>query len=149
MSAAQPAIGTVGLGSFELTGGGTFLNLVAATTNALNGALPARRPDHYKNFTVVGILLMALLGGIGGGVGRRRADRRGVDRPRPGGAPPRRERAARGAWSASPSASPRCTGAGRNPWPPNRPVSTAMTTAARFSAARSPEGPPGNCACSA
>jgi len=33
-------------------------------------ALLARRPDHYKNFTVVGILLMALLGGIGGGVTR-------------------------------------------------------------------------------
>ena len=25
------------------------------------------RPDHYRNFTVVGILPMALLGGIGGG----------------------------------------------------------------------------------
>lgn len=70
MSATQWAMGTVGFGSFELTGGGTFINLVAATTNALNGALLARRPDHYKNFTVVGILLMALLGGIGGGVGR-------------------------------------------------------------------------------
>lgn len=44
MSAAQLAIGTVGLGSFELTGGGTFINLVAATTNALNGALPAAAP---------------------------------------------------------------------------------------------------------
>ena len=32
--------------------------------------LLARRPDHYRNFTVVGILLMALLGGIGGGVTR-------------------------------------------------------------------------------
>lgn len=60
----------VGFGSFEFSGGGTFINLVAATTNALNGALLARRPDHYKNFTVVGILLMALLGGIGGGVSR-------------------------------------------------------------------------------
>ncbi|MFS0698217.1 trimeric intracellular cation channel family protein [Streptomyces nitrosporeus] len=30
----------------------------------------ASRPDHYKNFTVAGILLMALLGGIGGGVSR-------------------------------------------------------------------------------
>ena len=28
------------------------------------------RTDHYRNFTVVGILLMALLGGIGGGVTR-------------------------------------------------------------------------------
>lgn len=63
-------MGPVGFGSFAFTGGGTFINLVAATTNALNGALLARRPDHYKNFTVVGILLMALLGGIGGGVSR-------------------------------------------------------------------------------
>ncbi|MFI7236051.1 TRIC cation channel family protein [Streptomyces cyaneofuscatus] len=58
------AVEAVGFGSFAFTGGGTFINLVAATTNALNGALLARRPDHYKNFTVVGILLMALLGGI-------------------------------------------------------------------------------------
>ncbi|HEX6931008.1 MAG TPA: TRIC cation channel family protein, partial [Streptosporangiaceae bacterium] len=36
----------------------------------LNGALLARRPDHYKNFTVVGILLMAFLMGIGGGMTR-------------------------------------------------------------------------------
>ncbi|MFF1513078.1 trimeric intracellular cation channel family protein [Streptomyces sp. NPDC058305] len=70
MSATQLALGTVGFGSFEFTGGGTLINLVAATTNALNGALLARRPDHYKNFTVIGILLMALLGGIGGGVSR-------------------------------------------------------------------------------
>ena len=48
----------------------TTIDLIAATTNALNGALLARRPDHYKNFTIVGILLMALLGGIGGGVTR-------------------------------------------------------------------------------
>ncbi|MER5652421.1 TRIC cation channel family protein [Streptomyces sp. NPDC002131] len=70
MSATQLALGTVGFGSFEFTGGGTLINLVAATTNALNGALLAHRPDHYKNFTVIGILLMALLGGIGGGVSR-------------------------------------------------------------------------------
>ncbi|MFJ7299965.1 trimeric intracellular cation channel family protein [Streptomyces sp. NPDC099088] len=70
MSATQLTLGAVGFGSFEFTGGGTLINLVAATTNALNGALLARRPDHYKNFTVIGILLMALLGGIGGGVSR-------------------------------------------------------------------------------
>jgi uncharacterized membrane protein YeiH len=50
--------------------GFTIIDLIAASTNALNGALLARRPDHYKNFTVVGILLMAFLGGIGGGVAR-------------------------------------------------------------------------------
>ncbi|MFD8063825.1 hypothetical protein ACFXA0_05360 [Streptomyces cyaneofuscatus] len=69
MSTVQLAMSALGFGAFEFTGGGTLINLVAATTNALNGALLARRPDHYKNFTVVGILLMALLGGIGGGVG--------------------------------------------------------------------------------
>jgi uncharacterized membrane protein YeiH len=57
-------------GGFKWTGDFTSIDLVAATTNALNGALLARRPDHYKNFTIVGILLMALLGGIGGGVTR-------------------------------------------------------------------------------
>jgi uncharacterized membrane protein YeiH len=58
------------IGGFKWTGNLTLVNLIAATTNALNGALLARRPDHYKNFTVVGILLMALVGGIGGGVTR-------------------------------------------------------------------------------
>jgi uncharacterized membrane protein YeiH len=58
------------VGGFKWTGSFTAINLIAATTNALNGALLARRPDHYKNFTIVGILLMALLGGIGGGVTR-------------------------------------------------------------------------------
>jgi uncharacterized membrane protein YeiH len=64
------AMQEIKIGSFQLTGGGTLINLVAATTNALNGAILARRPDHYKNFTIVGILLMALLGGIGGGATR-------------------------------------------------------------------------------
>ena len=45
----------------------TTVDLIAASTNALNGALLARRPDHYKNWTVVGILLMALLMGLGAG----------------------------------------------------------------------------------
>ena len=48
----------------------TTIDLIAASTNALNGALLARRPDHYRNFTVVGIILMALLGGLGGGITR-------------------------------------------------------------------------------
>ena len=58
------------IGGFKWTGDFTTIDLIAAGTNALNGALLARRPDHYKNFTIVGILLMALLGGIGGGVTR-------------------------------------------------------------------------------
>ena len=53
---------------WKLTGNYTAINLVAATTNALNGALLARRPDHYRNFTRVGIVLMALIGGLSGGI---------------------------------------------------------------------------------
>ena len=51
---------------------GSFLiiDLIAATTNAFNGALLARRPTHYRNYTVVGILLLAIFGGIGGGISR-------------------------------------------------------------------------------
>ena len=63
-------VAAVHWGGFTWTGNFTAVDLVAATTNALNGALLARRPDHYKQFTVVGILLMALIGGIGGGVAR-------------------------------------------------------------------------------
>ena len=57
-------------GGFSGRGGFTTIDLIAASTNALNGALLARRPDHYRNFTVVGIMLMALLGGLGGGITR-------------------------------------------------------------------------------
>ena len=59
-------------GGFSWTGkdGFTQVDLIAASTNSLNGALLARRPDHYKNFTVVGIILMALLSGLGGGITR-------------------------------------------------------------------------------
>jgi uncharacterized membrane protein YeiH len=45
-----------------------WLSLIAASTNAFNGALLARRPDHYKHFTVVGVVILALAGGIGGGI---------------------------------------------------------------------------------
>lgn len=47
-----------------------WISLIAATTNAFNGALLARRPDHYKNFTVIGIVILAYAGGIGGGIVR-------------------------------------------------------------------------------
>ena len=60
----------VTIGHFQWTGDFTAVDLIAATTNALNGALLARRPDHYRNFTVVGVILMAFLGGVGGGVTR-------------------------------------------------------------------------------
>ena len=55
---------------WKFGGNFTTVDLIAASTNALNGALLARRPDHYKNFTIVGILCMALLGGLGGGITR-------------------------------------------------------------------------------
>ena len=58
------------VGDFTWTGDLTTIDLIAASTNALNGALLARRPDHYKNWTAVGILLMALLMGLGGGITR-------------------------------------------------------------------------------
>lgn len=45
-----------------------WISLIAATTNAFNGALLARRPDHYKHFTVIGIIILAYAGGIGGGI---------------------------------------------------------------------------------
>ena len=57
-------------GDWQFTGNFTGVDLIAASTNALNGALLARRPDHYKNFTSTGILLMAVFGGIGGGATR-------------------------------------------------------------------------------
>lgn len=45
-----------------------YLSLIAATTNAFNGALLARRPDHYKHFTLAGVIILAYAGGIGGGI---------------------------------------------------------------------------------
>jgi uncharacterized membrane protein YeiH len=45
-----------------------YIDLIAATTNAFNGALLARRPSHYKHFTLMGVILLAYAGGIGGGV---------------------------------------------------------------------------------
>jgi uncharacterized membrane protein YeiH len=47
-----------------------YISLMAATTNAFNGALLARRPDHYRHFTVMGIIILAYAGGIGGGIAR-------------------------------------------------------------------------------
>jgi len=55
---------------WKFTGSFTTVDLIAASTNALNGALLARRPDHYKNFTIVGVICMALLMGLGGGITR-------------------------------------------------------------------------------
>ena len=38
---------------WSLTGNFTTLDLIAVTANALAGALLARRPDHYRNFTAI------------------------------------------------------------------------------------------------
>ena len=51
-------------------GGFTTIDLIAAPTNAFNGALPVRRPNHWKHRTIIAILPMAVLGRIGGGVTR-------------------------------------------------------------------------------
>lgn len=60
------------LASFITVGSFVIIDLIAATTNALNGALLAQRPDYYRGrqWSVVGILLLAIFGGIGGGVSR-------------------------------------------------------------------------------
>jgi uncharacterized membrane protein YeiH len=55
---------------WKWTGTFTSVDILAAAINALNGALLVRRPDHYKNFTFVGVMLMALLMGLGGGITR-------------------------------------------------------------------------------
>ncbi len=51
---------------------GSFLvvDLLAASTNAFNGVILADRKDHRRAWTTVGIILIAVLGGIGGGVTR-------------------------------------------------------------------------------
>lgn len=58
--------------SYLSVGSFVIIDLIAATTNAFNGGLLAQRPDYYKNrgWTVVGIILLAIFGGIGGGVSR-------------------------------------------------------------------------------
>jgi uncharacterized membrane protein YeiH len=60
------------LASFITVGSFVIIDLIAATTNALNGALLAQRPDYYRGrqWTIVGILALAIFGGIGGGVSR-------------------------------------------------------------------------------
>ena len=57
-------LGTWTIGSLVL------IDLLAATTNAFNGAILASRRDHHRNWTVVGIIIIAVIGGIGGGVTR-------------------------------------------------------------------------------
>jgi uncharacterized membrane protein YeiH len=44
--------------------------MFSAGINALNGVLVARHPSHNRGYAVVGLLIMAFFGGIGGGVTR-------------------------------------------------------------------------------
>jgi uncharacterized membrane protein YeiH len=46
------------------------VDLFSAGVNALNGVLVARNPSHNRGYAVVGLLIMAFFGGIGGGVAR-------------------------------------------------------------------------------
>jgi uncharacterized membrane protein YeiH len=46
------------------------VDLFSAGINALNGVLVARHPSHNRGYAVVGLLIMAFFGGIGGGVAR-------------------------------------------------------------------------------
>ena len=47
-----------------------FLSLIAALTNAFNGALLARLRDEAKRFSVIGVFVLAIAAGIAGGVVR-------------------------------------------------------------------------------
>jgi uncharacterized membrane protein YeiH len=53
-------------GDWSVSGSFTKLDLIATTIGALAGAHLARRASHYRNYTIVGVLLMAVLGGITG-----------------------------------------------------------------------------------
>jgi uncharacterized membrane protein YeiH len=46
------------------------VDLFSAGVNALYGVLVARQPSHDRGYTVMGLLIMAYFGGIGGGVTR-------------------------------------------------------------------------------
>jgi uncharacterized membrane protein YeiH len=46
------------------------VDLFSAGVNALNGVLVARNPSHNRGYTLMGLLIMAYFGGIGGGVSR-------------------------------------------------------------------------------
>lgn len=48
----------------------TIIDLIAATTNAFNGTILADRRDHRRKWTIVGVILIGVAGGIGGGVAR-------------------------------------------------------------------------------
>lgn len=57
---------------FLSVGNFVIIDLIAASANALNGGLLVQRPDYYRGrqWTIVGIIIMAFFGGIGGGTTR-------------------------------------------------------------------------------
>lgn len=57
-------------GAWKFTPTTTTIDLIAASANALNGAFLARRPDHYRGYSIAGIIALAVFGGIGGGIAR-------------------------------------------------------------------------------
>jgi len=65
----QPVLLTSPWGDWDI-GSFTAMDLIAAATNAVDAALISRRPDHWKHYTIVGIILLALLGGLAGGISR-------------------------------------------------------------------------------
>ena len=69
MSTLPPILGASSWADWSL-GGFTIIDLIAATTFAFNAALIVRRPDHWKHYTVVGIILFAIMGGLAGGISR-------------------------------------------------------------------------------
>ena len=56
---SQAVLLTSGWGDWT-AGSFTIIDLVAAATNAFNAALISRRPDHWKHYTIVGIILLAV-----------------------------------------------------------------------------------------
>ncbi len=52
------------------TGRFTALDLLASCTAAFSSAVLVRHPRHFRDFTIVGVLLLATIAGVGGGIVR-------------------------------------------------------------------------------
>lgn len=57
-------------GGWRWTGSFTALDLLATCTAAFSSAVLVRHPRHFRDFTVVGVLLLAAIAGVGGGIVR-------------------------------------------------------------------------------
>jgi uncharacterized membrane protein YeiH len=60
----------VTFGGWRWSGNETLIDLIAVTTNSLNGVLLTRRSTGERQFTVIGIIVMAILAGVTGSVVR-------------------------------------------------------------------------------